>query len=112
MGTSVALAARLAREAGCDGLLVALADMPLVPSRHFAALVQRLGELGRAGIVTSQCRGARLPPAGFGAGHLPALEALTGDAGARALLARGEVIRCPPEWLADIDTPEALARFS
>ena len=111
MGTSVAHAARLARAAGCEGLLIALADMPGVPPQHFAALARRIAERGSAAIVTSALTGARLPPAGFGAAHLARLETLDGDHGARALLRGGEVVECPPEWLADIDTPGDLARW-
>ena len=34
------------------------------------------------------------------------------DVGARALLKDSRTIGCPPEWLIDIDTPEALARHA
>jgi len=112
MGTSVALAATAARKAGCDALVLALADMPLVPASHFEALVERICAGGPDGIVTSASRETRMPPAAFGASHLSALAELGGDHGARALLQRGDVCACPPEWLADVDTPEALAALN
>lgn len=110
MGTSVAEAASLALRAQCDGLLIALADMPLVPRAHFAALVDAASEPGD--LVCSGAGGARMPPALFGADRIAALTSLSGDTGARALLAEARAIACPPEWLEDIDTPEALARLS
>ena len=112
MGTSVALAARLAREAECKALLIALADMPLVPVAHFQALARRADEIGERAIIVSQIGEARTPPAVFGRAHFSALTDLGGDTGARRILQKGEVVPCPPEWLEDIDTPEALARLS
>lgn len=110
MGSSVALAARLALEAQADGLLIALADMPLVPADHFRALIALAAALGPAAIVASSANGLRLPPALFGRDHLPALAALTGDAGARALLHQAEPIICAPELLIDIDDEQALSQ--
>lgn len=109
MGTSVALAAILAGRARCDALLIALADMPLVPRAHFAALI----EASRTGseAVCSTDGNTRLPPAVFGARHLPKLALLDDDIGARALLKDARTLSCPPEWLIDIDTPEALQKY-
>ena len=106
MGTSVALAATLASEAGCDALLIALADMPVVPRSHFEALIA-----SDADIATSAKDGARLPPVLFGKQHFEALSQLSGDRGARDLLARGQIVDCPREWLIDIDTPQDLQRY-
>ena len=109
MGTSVALAARLAQAAEVDALLIALADMPLVPSEHYSALARAAGESGPDAIVVSSDGAARMPPAIFGAEHFGRLTGLEGDMGARAILSQGSILDCPPAWLADIDTPEALA---
>ncbi len=110
MGTSVALAARLALEAKAGGLLIALADMPLVPSDHFRALVARAAALGHAAIVASTAAGVRSPPAAFGRDHLAALTEMAGDHGARALLQSAQLVDCPPEALIDIDDEQALNR--
>lgn len=107
MGTSVAMAARLAMEAYCDRLLIALADMPMVPQEFYSALT--LSADGPADIATSAIGATRMPPAVFGSDHFPALAQSHGDKGARDLLARGKAIPCPPEWLIDVDTPETLA---
>ncbi|GAA4762366.1 nucleotidyltransferase family protein [Novosphingobium ginsenosidimutans] len=110
MGSSLALAAQLAQAAGADALLVALADMPLVPAGHFAALLARAVALGPGAIVASEADGQRSPPAVFGSSHLPALAKAAGDQGARALLGRAEPLVCAADWLADVDDPAALAR--
>lgn len=110
MGTSVALAATMALAANADGLLIALADMPLVPADHFRALVTRAAATGPAAIVASAAGSVRSPPAAFGRDHLAALAAMTGDVGARALLQQAELVPCAPELLIDIDTEQALAQ--
>ncbi len=104
--SSVRLGARLAAEAGCDALLVALADMPFVRAAHFGALVDLSGRPGE--VLVSVCEDVRMPPAIFGSEHFTALSGLEGDRGARDLLASGQIVECPPEWLIDIDTPEDL----
>ncbi|MEE4201963.1 nucleotidyltransferase family protein [Erythrobacter sp.] len=106
MGTSVALAARRALGSELDGLLVALADMPLVPRAHFGALLENWN--GPSTLATSAKGEARLPPALFGSEHLRALSGLEGDRGARGLLMQGRVVDCPPEWLVDIDRAQDL----
>lgn len=109
MGTSLALAAQLALAADVDALLVALADMPLVPARHFAALLARAAQLGPGAIVASEAVGQRSPPAVFGRQHFPKLAASSGDSGARHLLREAETIACAPDWLIDIDDPATRA---
>lgn len=110
MGTSVALAATLALEAKADGLLIALADMPLVPVDHFRALLARAAATGPGALIASAADGVRLPPAAFGRDHLAALASFTGDVGARGLLHGAELIACAPEVLIDIDDEQTLAR--
>lgn len=110
MGTSLALAARLALEAKADLLLVALADMPLIPASHFAALLDRAAARGVEALVASEADGQRSPPVVFGANLLPELAKAAGDRGARHLLGRAEPLVCAADWLADIDDPATLAR--
>jgi len=112
MGQSLALAARLARAAGADALLVALADMPIVPANHFAALLARAASAGPQAILASQAGSHRSPPALFGRDQFGELAEAAGDHGARHLLARAEPVDCPPDWLSDIDEPADLARLA
>lgn len=107
MGTSVALAARLAQERGASALLVMLADMPLVTPD----LLQDLLVAG----APAACRypqGHAGVPALVPASAYPALMALTGDRGAGGILggiAGLSLLDPPPECLFDVDSPEALA---
>ena len=112
IGTSLALAARLALNAKSRFLLVALADMPLVPASHFRALVAAAHKAGAGAIAVSgpDAGPARMPPAIFGQGHFPALLKSSGDKGARDLLGKGLAIACPQDWLMDVDTPAMLDR--
>jgi len=97
----------------CDGILVMLADQPLVDAGVLGPLIAAF----RAGarIVASGYDGVPGVPAVFGREHAPALTGLTGDAGAgRWLRARlPEVTIVPLERAAlDLDTPEDLARLA
>ena len=109
MGSSVAMAATKARECGAQALLVVLGDMPLVPMEHFAALVQAATP---DKIIASHNGKIAMPPAIFGEAVFAQLTQLSGDAGARTLLAQAQTSPCSPELLIDIDTPETLASLS
>jgi molybdenum cofactor cytidylyltransferase len=110
MGSSLQCAARCANEAGAKGLLVCLADMPLVPSAHFAALVQAWTE--RGGLVASKDGALVSPPAIFSREHFGMLARLSGDQGARSLLKNAYQVTSPPGALVDVDDPETLQRLS
>jgi len=106
IGTSVALAAELARESGADALLIMLADMPLVSPALLARLLAAQAPAaichadGRAGVP------ALIPAAAF-----PALAALTGDRGAGPVLKSLPgltLIDCDPALLLDVDSPGDL----
>ena len=109
MGTSVALAARLAKEARCDGVVIALADMPFVLREHFDALLSAF-EQGAA-IAASAKDQTRLPPAIFAAACFDEMQQSQGDSGARNLIQSGQIVACPPETLVDIDTEHDLRRY-
>lgn len=105
-GRSLALGVAAARAGGADAVLVALADMPLVPRAHIAAL---LAACDGDRIASRAGDGTVMPPALFGARHFAALEALTGDRGAGALLRDAPFVTLPPGTERDIDTPADLA---
>jgi molybdenum cofactor cytidylyltransferase len=92
-----------------DAWLVALGDMPYVAPSTLRALLDALA--AGAGIAAPVFEGRRGNPVAFGAVHLPALLALQGEHGARALLktaAVTEVVVNDPGILRDIDTPDDL----
>lgn len=93
-----------------DAWLVALGDMPYVAPSTLRALLDALGD--GAGIAAPVFEGRRGNPVAFGALHLPALLALQGEHGARALLKSAPVVEVAvsdPGILRDIDTPADLA---
>lgn len=106
MGTSVAMAARVAIERRADALLILLADMPMVGS----ALLQEMLRQG-APICCRYPDGNPGPPALLPATHFVELAKLDGEVGAR------QILRILPDMkyvepaariLADIDQPSDL----
>lgn len=87
-------------------VLIALADMPLVPSAHFLALLAGFD----GDVVASGVGALAMVPAVFGARHFAALQNLTGDRGAGALLRAVPRIALDPALALDVDTPEDLLR--
>lgn len=87
MGASLAWAVRHSRaqDSCLGGWLVALGDMPFVQTATISRVCEALIE--GADIVAPVYRGRRGHPVGFAARHGDALQALTGEAGARHLLA-------------------------
>jgi len=110
MGSSLRCAADRAKEAGAEGLMVCLADMPLVPPAHFSALKRVWSE--RGGLVASQDGALVSPPAIFSREQFGALLDLTGDQGAKPLLKTAYPVTSPPGALVDVDDPETLRRLS
>ena len=87
------------------GLLVALADMPLIGHAHLERLRQRFD--GQQAVCSTD--GAfRCPPALFPAAMAASLGADGGDRGARSLLAAAVPVEAAPGELLDIDRPDAL----
>jgi molybdenum cofactor cytidylyltransferase len=94
--------------------LVVLGDQPMTPPRVMVALLAAQRERGRA-IAAPSYRGTRGTPVLFTADVFPELRALTGDAGARVVVAarpeRVEVVEFDIAMPADVDTPEDFARL-
>lgn len=109
MGNSVALAARLSQEAGASALLIALADMPLVPAALFAEL---LAQTAPAALVAAHNGAVPMPPVLFGSDRFAQLMQLSGDRGAHKLLAAAKAVPCDPALLVDIDDQVTLARLA
>lgn len=97
-----------------DFALVALCDQPAFSADTIRRLLATQAETGRS-LVAARYQGHLGAPALFAREHFAALSALTGDEGARKLMAR-----VPPDALAavdlpelalDLDTPEDVARL-
>jgi molybdenum cofactor cytidylyltransferase len=94
------------------GVIIALADQPGFSADHIARLLEAQQRTGRS-IVASRCGRKLMPPAFFSSVHFPALLALQGDAGARALFQSqsGEVAEIEADNLDDLDTPAEYASY-
>jgi molybdenum cofactor cytidylyltransferase len=108
-GMGYSIAAGVAARAQASGWLILPGDMPLVRPGTLTAVARALAQHP---IVYAQYRGQRGHPVGFGAELYTELVMLTGDEGARRLLARypsHAVNVDDPGVLIDIDTPEDLS---
>lgn len=114
-GLATSLRAGLAAmPAGADGVLVCLGDMPLVASADIDRLIAAFNPVEGRAICVPVHDGRRGNPVLFARRFLPELRALTGDIGARHIVAANEDSVCEvamptPGVLTDVDTPEALA---
>jgi molybdenum cofactor cytidylyltransferase len=100
----------------CQGALILLGDMPGVSAPLIDRLIESFApERGRRIIVPAR-HGRRGNPVLWDRDYFPAIQNLTGDAGARALMDRHPEAVWTVETeddapLADIDTQEELASF-
>ena len=114
-GLSTSLRAGLkALPPNCDGVLVLLGDMPEIEIGDLHALMRAF--TARDAICVPVHQGKRGNPILWGTAYFAEMLTLTGDLGAKLLLARHEhrVIEVPvasPAIFADVDTPSDLARL-
>jgi molybdenum cofactor cytidylyltransferase len=111
MGASLAHGVGQARSA--DGWVVALADMPRVPTAIIKEIIASLE--GGALVAAPVHKGERGHPVGFGAALREELLALDGDLGARAIVERHrdsvQLIECDdPGILFDVDRKSDIER--
>lgn len=110
MGHSLALAAQHAKSVRAEGLMVVLADMPLVTHLHLEALLDAIGDSD----VAISLRGARRhPPILFSNRCFDALSRLSGETAGRDYIAGlKNVVDVPisDDEALDIDTPNDLER--
>jgi len=96
--------------AGAEGVMVLLADMPRVTAGHVAALAAAFRP---DGICVPVFQGRRGNPVLLARRYFAEIQGLTGDKGARGLIAEhaeavAEVVVADDGILIDVDTPEAL----
>lgn len=110
LGMGYSIAAGVAARSDAPGWLVLPADMPMVKT---STLCQVADELDGHAIAYAQYRGLRGHPVGFSAELYSELVMLTGDEGARRLVARYPAVGVEvddPGVLLDVDTEDDLAR--
>ncbi|ASG22870.1 NTP transferase domain-containing protein [Nitrospirillum viridazoti] len=112
-GLSASLKAGLAGVAGGTGVLVCLGDMPRVTADTHRRLLARFTAAAGRAIVVPVAEGRRGNPVLWPADLVPAMASITGDQGARSLLAihADRVVEVPSDGGVhlDVDTPDALA---
>ncbi|MFZ0397079.1 MAG: nucleotidyltransferase family protein [Methyloceanibacter sp.] len=114
-GLSTSLRAGLrALPQGIDGALILLGDMPEVESSVLTALVAAF--TGESAICVPVRHGRRGNPVLWGSAYFAEMMGLTGDSGAKSLMARHEAHLVEVEVASDsifedVDAPEDLARL-
>jgi CTP:molybdopterin cytidylyltransferase MocA len=103
LGSSLALAASAALDAGAPTLLVLLADMPLVSADYLKTLAA-----APAPAATRQPDGRPGVPALLDRALIEQAATLKGDRGAGPLLAGAMLLASPEGMLCDVDTPADL----
>lgn len=103
------------RKAGVAGALVLLGDMPRVTAATLDRLIMAFEQSGGRAICVPEAEGRRGNPVLWPADLFAEMAGVSGDKGARDLLARhperiARVAAPGAEILADVDTPEDLAR--
>jgi molybdenum cofactor cytidylyltransferase len=103
--------------AEADAALVCLGDMPRVGAPLLDRLIQAFNPVEGRAVCVPTWRGKRGNPVLWGRQFFSEMAALTGDVGAKHLMAEHPelVVEVPAEddgVLADVDTPEALAALS
>ena len=98
----------------CDGALVLLGDMPLVGADIIDALIDAFDGRPEAKAAAPLREGQRGNPVLLSRALFPALEKVTGDVGAKVLLAQAQgavldVHFASPAVSFDVDTADALA---
>jgi molybdenum cofactor cytidylyltransferase len=108
MAQNIALGVAQARAWGADRVLIALADMPLVPCAHFNAVIAACTDMTPSASTDGM---TRMPPACFPACYFDRLISLTGDNGAAQIIQQlpsSAIIPAAMGALADIDYRDDL----
>lgn len=109
LSSSVRLGVAEARDCDPQAVLIALADMPRVTAAHIYRMLD-YGEDDDCILASSDGVRPR-PPALFGRNHFDWLMTLTGDKGARDMIAKAHHMIAVANELMDIDTPEDLEKL-
>ncbi len=104
IGTSIAAAAR-GCEANADGMLLLLGDQPLVTATHLEELIE-LWDGNPDRICATRFSNTLGPPVLFGSAYFQQLAQMTGDRGARELIANSDQVVAADFAAAAIDIDE------
>ncbi len=113
LSTSIRAGVDWAERSGAKGVMLVLADMPFVSPDHFDKLFNE-ASASATSCACTEANGIRMPPALFGASWFAQLKHLSGDSGAKTLLAaqpKSSCVTAAGVMLTDIDTPADLDKF-
>lgn len=111
IGTSISEGVGLIASSDYRGVLILLADQPMVDASHLTKLVQAFSEQPDRIVATSYPNNNGVPSI-FGAKYFQKLIALKSDQGAQKLLNKLDpLVIKPAAYFNDIDTPEAYRKF-
>lgn len=107
-GQSLALGTRAAKKRGARAVMVLLADMPLVPDSHLDALATAMSP--ELDVVVTRSGKIAGPPALFRVSTFDALDALSGDEGARSVVQafRSDQVDLDAALAVDVDDRQTL----
>jgi len=98
-----------------DGIMMMLADMPLLKAEDLDTLIGVFRASGAKTIVRAACDGVPCKPVIFPRSAFAALQGLRGDNGARAIISRSDLdvidVEIGLSAKMDIDTTEQLFAF-
>jgi molybdenum cofactor cytidylyltransferase len=107
-GQAKSLALGVCALGDANGALVALADMPYLTASHVQRLAATFDANNASTTICSLHGDVRMPPAIFPRSVWPMLTGITGDQGAKALLAEALTVAGTPHILRDIDRRDDL----
>ena len=115
-GLSTSLRTGIRAVGECDGAIILLGDMPAISSSLINRMIATFDPKKGRAICVAAYNGRRGNPVLFDRRFFPELQTISGDIGARDIVAKHACLVCEIEadddgCLTDIDSPEDLERF-
>jgi molybdenum cofactor cytidylyltransferase len=115
-GLSTSLQTGIRAVGECDGAIILLGDMPVISSSLIDKMISALDPENACAICVATFCGRRGNPVLFDRRFFPELQAMSGDVGARDVVAKYRELVCEVEAgnegpLIDLDTSQDLERF-
>ncbi|RUM24448.1 nucleotidyltransferase family protein [Rhizobium vallis] len=112
MASSIVLGVQCAVDLDPDGVMIMLADMPLLKAEDLDTIIDAFRKSGGRAIVRAACDGIPGNPVIFPRAAFPALQSISGDNGARAIISHSALdvidVDIGVSAKVDIDTTEQL----
>ncbi|EJJ29509.1 nucleotidyltransferase family protein [Rhizobium sp. CF142] len=113
IGSSLALGVRVAQTSQPDGIMIVLADMPVLTSANLNALIAAFRDANGASVVRATAQGTSGNPVIFPRPLYHRLQDLSSDIGARRVIEKGGLpvvnVEIGEAALVDVDTQDQVA---